>query len=113
WRRHLPFEAGGFQVRLSDYTRAEAFVAANYATVFEEQANGSAFATEIGAAKSRYYRLFGDFFEFFHGEELAGLLVCTPTDWSTYYIRSAALIPKYQGRRIVQQFYAEVLFPVL
>jgi RimJ/RimL family protein N-acetyltransferase len=113
WAQHLPFENAGFLVRLSDYTRAQAFIAANYATVFEEEANASPFATDISAAKSRYYQLFGDFFEFFYGEELAGLLVCTPTDWSTYYIRSAALIPKYQGRRIVQQFYAEALFPVL
>ena len=67
----------------------------------------------MSAAKTRYYEVFGDFFEFFHGDELAGLLVCTPTDWSSYYIRSAAMLPKFQGRRIVQHFYTSVLFPTL
>jgi len=113
WGAALPFESGGFRVELSNYARAKKFVAANYATVFEEDAASSPFATDLSAAKNRYYEVFGDFFEFFHGDELAGLLVCTPTDWSTYYIRSAAMLPKFQGRRIVQHFYTNVLFPTL
>ena len=113
WAKELPFESGGFRVELSNYTRAKGFIAANYATVFEEDASSSPFATDLSAAKSRYYQVFGDFFEFFHGDELAGLLVCTPTDWSSYYIRSAAMLPEFQGRRIVQHFYTSVLFPTL
>lgn len=113
WQGQLPFESGGFGVHLSDFTRARHFVLANYSAVFEEEGTPSPFATDLSEAKSRYYELFGDFFEFFHGDELAGLLVCTPTDWSSYYIRSAALIPKYQGRRIIQNFYTSVLFPTL
>ena len=113
WTTHLPFENGGFQVKASSYERAAAFIGQHYAAVFEEEAGASPFATDLSAAKTQYYRIFGDFFDFYHGDELAGLLVCTPTDWSSYYIRSAALIPKYQGRRIVQQFYQDVMFPVL
>ncbi len=113
WGQHLPYEEGGFRVRPSNYERAKAFVLANYASVFEEEGNASPFATDVSPAKTRYYEVFGDFFEFHHDREWAGLLVCTPTDWSTYYIRSAALVPKYQGRRIIQHFYANVLFPTL
>ena len=113
WAQHLPFNNGGFEVRPSDYERAASFIREHYNTVFEEEAGASPFATDLSAAKAQYYRLFGDFFDFFHGDELAGLLVCTPTDWSSYYIRSAALVPKYQGRRIVQQFYQDAMFPVL
>src|SRR5687768_1548651 len=76
WAAQLPFESGGFHVELSNHARAKLFVAANYATVFEEDATTSPFATDLSAAKNRYYRTFGDFFEFFHGEELAGLLIC-------------------------------------
>lgn len=113
WAAQLPFESGGFRVELSNYTRAKLFVAANYAAVFEEDAAASPFATDFSAVKHRYYEVFGDFFEFFHGDELAGLLICTPTDWSSYYIRSAAMIPKFQGHSIIQKFYTSVLFPVL
>lgn len=113
WSAHLPFENGGFDVRLSNYARAKDFVGEHYATVFEEGDSPSPFATDLSPAKTRYYETFGDFFEFFHGDELGGLLVCTPTDWSSYYIRSAAMLPKYQGRRIIQHFYTSVLFPVL
>ena len=113
WEQALPFESGGFRAEASNYTKAKDFIAANYATVFEEDAESSPFATDLSAAKQRYYQVFGDFFEFFHGDELAGLLVCTPTDWSSYYIRSAAMIPKFQGHRIIQNFYTSVLFPTL
>lgn len=113
WAAELPFESGGLRVEFSSYERAKLFVAAHYATVFEEHGTTSPFATDFSPVKRRYYEMFGDFFEFFDGDELAGLLVCNPTDWSTYYIRSAAMLPKYQGRRIVQQFYTSVLFPRL
>lgn len=113
WGAQLPFESGGFRIEFSTYERAKLFVAAHYATVFEEDGTDSPFVTDFSPVKRRYYEMFGDFFEFFHGDELAGLLVCNPTDWSTYYIRSAAMLPKYQGRRIVQQFYTRVLFPTL
>jgi hypothetical protein len=42
-----------------------------------------------------------------------GLLVCTPLDWSSYYVRSAALLPEYQGRQAIQHFLSGVLFPEL
>jgi hypothetical protein len=113
WAKQLPFESGGFDVRLGDYTRAKQFIVSHYAEIFEEEGSASPFATDLSEAKGRYYELFGDFFEFFHGDELAGLLVCTPSDWSSYYIRSAALLPKYQGRSIIQSFYSKVLFPEL
>ncbi len=113
WRGQLPFENGGFIVCLGDFARAKRFMLTHYATVFEEDREASPFATDLSEAKGRYYEIFGDFFEIFHGDELAGLLVCTPSDWSTYYIRSAAMLPKYQGRRIIQTFYTSVLFPML
>jgi hypothetical protein len=41
------------------------------------------------------------------------LLICTPLDWSSYYVRSAALLPEYQGRQAIQHFLSGVLFPEL
>jgi hypothetical protein len=113
WASQLPFDNAGFRVCSSSYDHAKGFVAAHYATVFEEHDNPSPFATDLTPAKARYYQLFGDFFEVYYADEIVGLLICTPTDWSSYYIRSAAMVPKYQGRRIIQTFYTSVLFPVL
>jgi len=60
------------------------------------------------AAKNRYYEEYGDVFVFEHGNKTVGLLVCTPVDWGTYYIRFVAVLPEYGGRKLFQ-----TLLPVL
>jgi ribosomal protein S18 acetylase RimI-like enzyme len=94
----------GVSVEWSCFERAAPFVRAHYAEIFEE-AGGSPFDTRLEDAKTRYYRAVGDFFEFVHEGRTVGLLIGTPIDWSSYYIRSAAALPAYQGRKIVQRFF--------
>ncbi|HVU03473.1 MAG TPA: GNAT family N-acetyltransferase, partial [Polyangiaceae bacterium] len=66
-------------------------------------------ATRVAAKKERYYRLAADFFEFKEGRRTVGLFVCNAVDWSTYYIRSAAVLPEYQGLRLSHGFVAFLL----
>ena len=113
WNDRLPFQVGELVVMASRFEDARPFIQDSYGSVFEEDAGSGVFATDMSSAKQRYYDLAGDFFEVRHGQRTVGLLVCTPTDWSTYYIRSAALLPDYQGARIIQNFYCRVLFPML
>jgi RimJ/RimL family protein N-acetyltransferase len=112
WRASLPFQAGRLTVVQSSFAESRAFVAEQYQTIFEEEGAGP-FATEVRSAKQRYYDLAGDFFAVRDEARTVGLLVCTPADWSSYYIRSAAMLPEYQGARIIQTFYTSVLFPTL
>jgi hypothetical protein len=66
----------------------------------------------VSAAKERYYRAAGDFFEFKDGDRTVALLVGTAVDWSTYYIRSAAALPEVQGKKVIQRFFP-IMFELL
>jgi GNAT superfamily N-acetyltransferase len=112
WSEHLPQALpGSVVVEASSFDRALPFIQAHYAEIFQERADGP-FATRLSGRKERYYQIAGDFFEFVDGEKTVGLLLGTPVDWSTYYIRSAAVLPAYQGKKIIQRFFP-AMFEVL
>jgi ribosomal protein S18 acetylase RimI-like enzyme len=102
WSEHLPLAMGdSIVVHASTFERSLPFVRENYAAIFHEDAQSPFSTTRVNPQKERYYRLAGDFFEFKDGEKTVGLLVGTPVDWSTYYIRSAAVLPEYQRSGLV------------
>lgn len=106
WSDHLPVELpGGVTVHASSYDRALPFISEHYAAIFQEDDQSPFCTSRVGPGKERYYRVAGDFFEFKRGERTVGLLVCTPVDWSTYYIRSAATLPEEHGSRAIQRFF--------
>lgn len=110
WSDILPYGIGneGVQVVGSTFDSALPFIHNHYAEIFHEDPTVSPFVTKVDAARQRYYRAAGDFFEFVHEGRTVGLLIGTPIDWGSYYIRSAAALPRYQGKKIIQRF-----FPVL
>lgn len=110
WSLRLPHRLtdDGVVVEWSSFEHSLPFVQKHYTEIFDERSESSPFVTKVNEAKARYYREVGDFFEFVHAGRTVGLLIGTPVDWSTYYIRSAAALPDYQGRGVVQRF-----FPVL
>jgi hypothetical protein len=107
WREHLPFSVtrDGVQVHASSFERALPFIAAHYAEIFEDDPTSPFASDKLTDAKARYYRAAGDFFEFVHEGRTVGLLLGTPVDWSTYYIRSAAAVRAYQGTKMIQRFF--------
>ena len=107
WSETLPLEVtrDGVSVHASSYEESLSFVENHYALIFEEVQSGPFSNTKLSDSKMRYYRIAGDFFEFKDGATTIGLLVGTPTDWSSYYIRSAAVLPEYQGRKVIQRFF--------
>ena len=111
WDEHLPFDLGaGCSVRTSSFERAKPFVLEHYAAIFEDDPS-SPFSSEPSApSKARYYRHCADFFEFIHAGSVIGLLVADPLDWSTYYVRSAAILPDHHGRQAVQRFFTALAF---
>jgi N-acetylglutamate synthase-like GNAT family acetyltransferase len=110
WSDILPYRIGseGVVAIGSTFDRALPFIHSHYAEIFHEDPTVSPFVTKVNAARQRYYRAAGDFFEFVHEGRTVGLLIGTPIDWGSYYIRSAAVLPSYQGKKIIQRF-----FPVL
>jgi hypothetical protein len=114
WEALLPLDlGGGSSVRTSSLAAAMPFVREHYAHIFEDDGTSPFRNDVLTPMKARYYELCADFFEFVHDDKTVGLLVCDPLDWSTYYIRSAAVLPAHQGRALVQRFLAACLFDEL
>lgn len=110
WSEHLPTELPGeITVHESHYDGALPFIREHYAAIFEEEANGPFSSSRVSEAKERYYRLAGDFFELRHAERTVGLMICTLADWSTYYIRSAAILPACRGKKVMENLIAFLL----
>jgi hypothetical protein len=115
WQSLLPITLAddGLVAEYSNFEACTPFIAANYASIFDEQPGASAFSNNRPhPAKARYYELTGDFIKFSLGGEPIGLFVGMPSDWSSYYVRSAAMLPEHQGRHAPQAFF-RALFPVL
>jgi GNAT superfamily N-acetyltransferase len=113
WSDHLPqVVCDGVTVHASTFEEALPFVRAHYATIFCEDESSPFSGARLTAAKDRYYRAAGDFFEFKMGARTVALMVGTPIDWSSYYIRSAAALPEVQGKKVIQRFFP-ALFALL
>jgi hypothetical protein len=106
WAEALPVTVGGgVSVDYGSFATASAFIAEHYAEIFEQVPGASVFTGgHSSTARARYYHSVADFFHFMHGSSIVGLLVCTPLDWSTYYLRSGALLPTYQNAKLMQRF---------
>lgn len=103
WNRHFPIVLqAGVAVQVSTYEAVLPFIRDHYNAIFHEDGSSPFSTTRLDEKKARYYRLAGDFFEIKESERTIGLVVGTPVDWSTYYIRSAAVLPEFQCRQFVK-----------
>jgi GNAT superfamily N-acetyltransferase len=111
WEEQLPLPLGtGIVAQSGCLSRIAAFIARHASEIFEEDPATSRFLPQrMTQAKRRYYERFADIFEFVDGERTAGVLVGTPVDWSTYYVRFVATLPEYRGRKIFQAFLPRLL----
>jgi ribosomal protein S18 acetylase RimI-like enzyme len=107
WSRLLPLDVGdGVLVTASSLEEALPFIQAHYAEIFEECPDDHRFWREpMSPARVRYYQRVGDFFEFRRHQQTVGLMIGTPVDWSTYYVRSSAVLKAYQGLHLVQRLF--------
>jgi RimJ/RimL family protein N-acetyltransferase len=114
WDRLLPLElpSGGIVASYSSFERSKSFIEKYYASIFQEDDRSPFSTCKVNDAKARYYALTGDFVEFSHRDRVVGLFIGMPLDWSSYYIRSAAMLPEYQGTHAPQAFFRQ-MFPVL
>lgn len=102
WNSHLPFELNcGARLEAVTLQGTVEFVAANYPSIFGSSEADRRFLDEAQTpAKTRFLRM-SDRFVFRDGARAVGLLVGHPLDWSTYYWRSVAILPDYQGRGLL------------
>jgi ribosomal protein S18 acetylase RimI-like enzyme len=93
WSAHLPWDIGGLRIELGALEDVIGFVGRWYAEIFGSAADEGRFLTEPMTPAKRCVLGESDLFLIREAGEIVGLQVGAPTDWSTYYIRSLAVLP--------------------
>jgi hypothetical protein len=103
WRSVLPFELDGVTVEVGHHAeQVVPFVREHYATIF--CSDESPFLLDpMTEAKQRFVRDM-DAFVFRAEGRTVGILLAHPSDWSTYYMRTVAILPEYRERRLLSGF---------
>jgi hypothetical protein len=103
WSAHFPIETEtGVTIHISTLERVLPFIQEHYATIFQDDPTSPFRSDSVDALKIRYYNLCADFFDFRDGDRTVGVLSGAATDWSTYYLRTAAVHPDYANQRLIQ-----------
>jgi L-amino acid N-acyltransferase YncA len=103
WSRLLPLKLTDVvSVELGTFEQAEPFITDHYTEIFG--AADGRFLVEPPTTAKRRFCMEADFFLFIAEGKTVGLLMCHPTDWSTYYLRSGAFISEHRDRGLMQSF---------
>jgi hypothetical protein len=99
WADHLPWAlSDGIEVVPGTLDASLRFAAEQYARIFGTTAGDVRFLPDpMTEAKRRFLEL-SDRFLFRDGDAVVGLMIGHPADWSSYYWRTIAFVPAYQGR---------------
>ncbi len=112
WRSVLPWHFDDGCADLGTGDEVLRFMGAHYATLFgAEEVAGRFLPSTMTEAKRRFFAEM-DFFVFRVGQETAGVFVGHPTDWSSYYLRSTAILPQYRERRLMTRFFERLAEPL-
>jgi len=104
WRAVLPWHFDDGRAEFATPEEALPFVQDHYGAIFgQKDLEGRFLPSPTTEAKRRFFGEM-DYFLFRVDQHVAGVLMGHPTDWTTYYIRSAALLPEYRERRVLTRF---------
>ena len=104
WRSVLPWHFDDGRAECATLEEALPFIQDHYAAIFgQKDLEGRFLPSPTTEAKRRFFAEM-DYFLFRVDHHVAGVLMGHPTDWTTYYIRSAALLPEYRERRVLTRF---------
>jgi RimJ/RimL family protein N-acetyltransferase len=102
WREHLPWQLCGVSVEVGEMDDVLPFIERLYPQLFWREGDDGWLDDGMSAAKLRFFED-ADVFLIKDDGELVGLEIAHPTDWSTYYLRTHALLPAYRGRGIMAE----------
>jgi hypothetical protein len=114
WDRVLPWTLAGVTVAPVRFADALPFIRESYPVIFgglPGVRDDRFLATPMTDAKKRFCEE-SDTFLFRDGERTVGLLMASPSDWSTYYMRSVAILPEYRARRLLTGFMERCYAPL-
>lgn len=110
WSRELPWDIGGVAVLRGSRETAFPFIEAHYPRIFGVEP-GRFLVEEMTEAKRRFWDEM-DVYLFVANGRTVGVCAGHPSDWSTYYVRTVAILPELRERHVVTRF-AEGLAGVL
>jgi len=99
WSDYFPleFEVPGFHCSIISPHAALHFAKQNHSKIFSENQGQNFISDSAHPAKFRFYEKCADFFGLFKTDELIGIAICNPSDWSTYYLRYFTVLPEFTG----------------
>ena len=112
WRRILPWSFEEVTVESATFDDALPFIAEHYARIFGTQEGPQRFLAEPMSPAKRRFGAEMDVFVFRAEGRTIGVFMSHPSDWSTYYMRTAALLPEYRGRHLVSRFMERICDPL-
>jgi len=112
WGAHLPWYFDDVRAEVATAEEALPFIRQHYPAIFGKPGGeGQFLSSPMTEAKRRFFGEM-DFFMLRVGDQDAGIVFGHPTDWTSYYVRSAAVVPAFRDRRVLTQF-GERLFEPL
>jgi hypothetical protein len=112
WSAELPWHFDDARVDAGTSEEAQQFMQEHYGDVFGSPELAGRFMPSVMTDAKRRFFAEMDHFSFRVGREVAGVFMGHPTDWSTYYLRSTAILPKFRERGLMTCFF-DRLAPVL
>ena len=107
WKRELPWNLDAVTAELGAFeTDALPFMQLHYSEIFPD-AEQRWYLEPMTDAKLRYMAE-ADVILFRSDGETVGLCVGHPTDWSTYYVRTVALLPSHRDRGVVKLLHTQL-----
>jgi hypothetical protein len=112
WRSVLPWHFDDGRAEFASAEEALPFIRDHYAAIFgQKDLEGRFLPSPTTEAKRRFFAEM-DYFILRVGERDAGIVLGHPSDWTTYYVRSAALLPAYRDRHLLTQFSERLYEPL-
>lgn len=111
WGCHLPWSFGDVTVTVGSFSDALSFVGDHYSNIFGSGKDSGFLSDPFSEAKRR----FGDEMDVLlirADRQVVGLLVAHPLDWTTYYMRSVAILPQYRERKLFAQMVERCFQPL-
>jgi len=112
WRDHFPRSFGEISAHAASFDDALPFIGRHYDAIFRRDPSTDRFlADPMTHAKRRFGAEMDAFILRDEGEEI-GTLIGHPTDWTTYYMRSVALLPRYRERHLLRDLVESTYGPL-
>jgi hypothetical protein len=113
WDDHMPWEFDGIRVELGNAAAVNDFLLQNRELLFGGvEGAGRFLADPTTPAKQRWVDEM-DVFVLRQDAKTVGILCGHPTDWTTYYLRSTALLPEVRGAGLIQRVMERLYAPLL